>query len=239
MNKILTTGCSSGLGIYIQDVLQTHSYKRYHNIWTEVDTIIHSGWGGNINLPYLYIKDNIKLIKKLFKIKQRKFIFISSVDVYPKNKKIHYENDYINLNDIQGIYGITKLAAEQYVQANSKNHLILRCGAFLGPNMRNNNLKKTANGQEINIHEKSSFNLIRYETVAAFIKLAIENDLTGIYNIVANDNVRLKDLAINNSGFCKFKYKTPKLSYEKLLKVSPALVKSSKTHWGEWLKYDL
>lgn len=234
MTKIEITGCSSGLGRYLREELKASRIDRLG--WPpapkETDVIIHCAHGGNLEYTHDYIRKNIYLFEKLAEIKHKKFIFISSVDVYPKDKNLHTEDEVINPNDIVGIYGITKRAIEDYVMDRCRyNYLILRCGALLGKYTPRNNLQRASEGRQINILPNSSFNLINYEKVLEFIKRGIQNDWTGIYNIVASDNIKIKNLGGQGSGF---KYKTPSISYEKLLKISPDLVQSSRENWDSW-----
>lgn len=242
MNKIVISGCNSGFGKYFWEEYRGCKSRYKHDDWLEIkeaDVFIHCGWEPDANRPN-YIEKAIANLNKINRINAKKIIFLSSVDVYPKNKIIHTEDEIIDKRDIVGIYGITKKMIEERIEDHWRNnYLILRCGALLGRYTPKNNLRIAANGQPIKISEKSNFNLITYQQLFEFINLAIERDLTGIYNIVASDNMKLKDLSIlHNKGLNQFKYKTPPLSYEKFLKEAPHLIKSSDQNWIKWLEID-
>ena len=89
-NKILITGTTSGLGKYLyENIPNSISLNRKDTfIDNNFDVIIHNAFspqGANkndIKDYYKYINDNILLTKKLVDIKPKKFIFISTGDVY-------------------------------------------------------------------------------------------------------------------------------------------------------------
>ena len=65
-------------------------------------------------------------------VQSDKFLFISSIDVYPDNiEKI--EDLPINIDNIRNIYGKCKLICEEIVKKHP-NHLILRPCSLIGKN---------------------------------------------------------------------------------------------------------
>ena len=143
MDKILVTGSSSGLGRYLYESLRAEAFIRNETINDRIiiaeelpyDCIIHCGWNLKSNIDSAkglsYISESVKLTQQLLNIPHKKFVFISTIDVYPKNNNLHEETEEINLNDVQGVYGISKLISEEIVKS-SKNYLILRLSALLG-----------------------------------------------------------------------------------------------------------
>src|SRR4030043_2310459 len=104
--KILVTGNKSGLGKYLFENLNgigwdknTSAKTRQKIIKKGVDIIIHCAFNSSREVTddsvFSYIEDNIFLTKELASIPHKKFIFFSSVDVYPKDKKVHSENETI------------------------------------------------------------------------------------------------------------------------------------------------
>lgn len=206
--KFLISGTASGLGKHLFQVFNGISYT--HDTPTEnlitlqkkgVDIIIHAASNSSNNVTskdlYSYIEDNIFLTKKLLKIPHKKFIFISSVDVYPKDGKEHNEEEIININSVSGIYAITKLVSESLVKKLSSNYLILRCSAMLGKYSRKNSLIKIMqeNKPVLSLSEKSNFNYILHYDISEFIKIATEKNLIGIYNLASADNISLLEVA--------------------------------------------
>ena len=53
-----------------------------------------------------YIGDNVLLTHQLAQIPHKRFIYISSIDVYPISSEFHVEDEIISANSVSGIYGI-------------------------------------------------------------------------------------------------------------------------------------
>ena len=110
----LITGINSGLGKYLYESL-SHSVglNRSTNFETikhiEYDTIIHCAFNkeNNISDYKKYLDDNIFLTQRLKKLKYKKFVYISSVDVYQKTKNLysHFKVFSETLSyDVRGYY---------------------------------------------------------------------------------------------------------------------------------------
>ena len=54
------------------------------------------------------------------------------MDVYPKHLDRRSEDEVIDVNAVDGIYGITNLMSEAVVRENCPDHLILRCFSLVG-----------------------------------------------------------------------------------------------------------
>lgn len=90
----LITGASSGLGKYLHKNLggapltrQASNKKKERIKKIGVNVIIHCAFNSDRNPKSVeqYFQDNVSLTEELTKIPHKKFIFISSVDVYPKS----------------------------------------------------------------------------------------------------------------------------------------------------------
>ena len=161
-NKFLITGTSSGLGKYLHDNLGGISLNREKIQKNGAEIIIHCAFNSDRNPKNTdqYFRDNVFLTGELTKVPHKKFIFISSVDVYPKDAKRHFENEVINRNKIDGLYAATKFMSEQLVKKNCSNFLILRCVALLGKDSRKNSLIKIIKDDKptLTLSGKSVFN---------------------------------------------------------------------------------
>ena len=104
MAEFLIAGHRSGLGKYLYDNLGGIGFDRaissseFESVRSKgVDVIIHCAFNSvrevNSKNLYSYLSDNVFLTKKLTKIPHKKFIYISSVDVYPKNNQKHSEDE--------------------------------------------------------------------------------------------------------------------------------------------------
>jgi len=204
--NILVTGARSGFGKYLQESFNAFILTRQTNLdyvfqlaeKKPFAAIIHAAFNAKLNIDsnnlYACYQDNIELTQKLLQIPHKKFIFISSIDVYEKNNLPHTEDEVIKINS-QNIYGISKLFAESMVQKHATQFLILRCSALLGKYSRPNSIIKMVQQKNVNLtlHEESEFNYILYEDVLKFISCAISHDnIGGIYNLTAAENITLQ-----------------------------------------------
>lgn len=240
----LITGTSSGVGKYLKEQLYfSNSFKRVsyntQNV-RGIHTIIHCGWDATANLmPQHYLNDAVDLAHRLLDIPHKQFIFISSIDVYPKTKSLKSESDNINVRDITGLYAITKLAVEELILARAQNPLIIRPSVLLGPYTRRSGTSyRLAKNENINVSLKSDYNFILYDDLLRFIRYSQHNSvLTGIYNLVATKNIKLKNL-INPDTIIDgdFKYKAGNISNAKAVALMPDLNKTSKENYETWLK---
>lgn len=242
--KILISGTSSGLGKYLFETFDGKAYNRQTSkdqynqlIKTGVDVILHCAFNSSkfvdSNNLYSYLNDNVLLTEKLIKIPHKKFIFISSTDVYPKDGKTYTEDQVIDINLVSGIYALTKLMSESLVKEESPNYLILRCSSLLGKYARKNTLKKMIDESKpiLKLSPHSIFNYILHQNVSDFINLALKKDLKGIYNLVSSKNISLSEVAIllkKEVTFGDFIYKAGDIDNTKASLVLPSLKKTSK-----------
>lgn len=125
--KILITGTNSGLGkhffeifggiIWNRDISENTKRKLKQ---TGVDVILHAAFNSSKQITsdnlFAYLQDNIWLTMELLSIPHKKFVFISSIDVYPKNNQTHSEEEIIDVNAVSGMYAITKPISESLVK---------------------------------------------------------------------------------------------------------------------------
>jgi nucleoside-diphosphate-sugar epimerase len=204
----LITGTGSGLGKYLKEKLDGVAFKRSNdlqcfnlNTSCTFDAIVHCAFNQCQNVSSLdlhqYLADNLFFIQKLLTVPHRKFIFISSADVYPRRDFYFKEDDQYSIENITGIYGLTKLMAETLLKNNSKNYLILRSTALLGSYSRPNSLIKLLYEKncQLTLHPQSRFNYILHQDVLQFIQIALKNDLCGTYNLAATTSIFLEEVA--------------------------------------------
>lgn len=245
VNNYLITGSSSGLGKYLHDQLGGSAFYRDGRNVKEAEVIIHCAFNRareiNSKNLYQYLSDNVFLTKKLAKIPHKKFIYISSVDVYPKDNEKHSEDEVIDVNKISGIYAITKLMSESIIQNLCPNFLILRCSALLGRDARENSLIKIIkeNNPTLTLSSESIFNYILHKDVLEFINIAVENDLQGIYNLVSSKNISLfeiSELLGKKVSFGNYRYNVGEIDNKKVSKLLSSFKKSSKEVINEFTK---
>lgn len=242
--KILITGHKSGLGRYLYEQFEGIGLGRnmpadkFEQISREgVDVIIHCAFNSSSSVDstnlFGYLSDNVLLTEELLNIPHKKFIFMSSVDVYPKDKKNHRENEVIDINSVDRIYGVTKLMSEALVIKKSQKFLILRCTAMLGKYSRKNSLIKILEDEpcKLILTQDSRLNYILHCDVSDFIQFAIKNDLRGIYNVACSKSVELKEVAAmigKRVQFGKYNYDVGNIDNRKITSIFPTFKKTSR-----------
>jgi nucleoside-diphosphate-sugar epimerase len=242
-SRILISGAASGLGKFLLRTLGGDSWtralssaEREEKRRTGFDVIIHCAYnsGRDITSSNLcaYLFDNVLLTQELLAIPHRKFIFVSTVDVYPKDEVVHSEAEVLKLDSMQGIYGITKLMSESLALEIGRKPLVLRCSALLGCDARPNSLFRMAQPgvPKIMLTPNSEFNYVLHRDVGTFVLDAIQHDHTGIYNLAASGNVCLGDLASHYGWRIEFgthRYMAGHVSNDKVCAEQPSFRRSS------------
>jgi nucleoside-diphosphate-sugar epimerase len=247
----LITGTSSGLGKFLLTHLDAIPFQRgedsthFAKAPLPFDSIIHCAFNtkNDVNSSTLqhYVNDNLLLTQQLLAIPHRKFIFVSSSDVYPRDQHRWQETEEFLVEKVQGLYGLSKLLSEQLVKLKSHNYLILRPTALLGHTARPNSLIKILQqlSEKISLHEKSSFNYILHQDVLAFIQHAIANDTQGIFNLAANDNITLGEVSQHFNKpmqFGQYLYQSATLCNQKTLAICKNFHHSSLANVERFLK---
>ena len=211
MNNILITGHKKGLGKFLKNYFSKEKYKVFtlnNKIYKKkiiFKFILHCAARRphykkkytNLN----YIDSNIFLTLKLTKLNFKRFIYISSVDVYPKMKK-KIEKKKIDYNKLSTIYQISKYTSERILlNICPKKTLILRLPSLIGKEMQQNVFYDIifSKKKKIKTHysNKSVFNLISYNSVLKIILKIIEKNKIGIFNIANKKNSSIEDLSKN------------------------------------------
>ena len=229
LNKILVTGINSGLGKYIYEntenaigINRSNSKEmlgKHKDDFFEM--IIHCAFNSSNDVSdyQSYVEDNIFFTAKLADIKCRKFIYISSVNVYSK------EDNY---------YSLSKRIGEYIVKSRQPDsHLIIRCSAILGPTIRPNSLVKILKNKapKLSLSEDSTFNYVLQEDILKFINHSDETFLCGTCDFTSESDVNLKYVAEKynkETEFGEYKYETPKSDTVKAYNVCKEFKKSSK-----------
>jgi nucleoside-diphosphate-sugar epimerase len=218
----MITGTGSGLGRYLHEKLGGFGLTRENfgelEKVTSTETIIHCAFNKKESIGQEelndYMQDNVFLTKKLLKIPHKRFIFLSSVNVYPQSKEMHSEDEKINLNEVETIYGITKLISESLIFDESQNSLILRCPNLLGPYAKNN-ITQLIEDKLVTLSQDSILNLTSYEDILSFIL----KDSSGIYNLASSKNITFFEIAgilkKEKTTFGNFRYDVGKINNAK------------------------
>ncbi len=241
MTRFLISGTKSGLGKKLHQRFGGMSWTRETSL-NQIDpkhfrtnVIIHCAFNSKPPTPEnlsSYIDDNYGLTKKLLEVIHDKFIFISTIDVYSKDEQLHQEDEVLDMRQPREIYPWTKLASEVAVTKKSNNFLILRCSALLGQYSRPNSLTRILDNDRsgLSLAPTSMFNYVLHSDISDFIKLAIDQDLTGIFNIMSSRNIVLSEVAKLSKrqvNYGEYVYNCGQIDNAKVVSVFPAFNKTS------------
>ncbi len=243
--KLLITGVASGLGKHLHERLGGTGMTRENS--EEVlarsekdgaDVIIHCAASSSRTAAserlYSYLEDNLFLTQRLTRLRHRRFIYLSSISVYDDAPGTHHREDAkINADAvIGGAYGMAKLMSEAVVIRHCTSHLILRPVTLLGATARPSNLIRLIDedSPKLDLSGDSLFNCVLHSDLEEFIKLALQKELTGIYNAASSDCVTLAQLAQKLGKKAQFgtgRYQTPRIDNRKIAAVLPAFARTS------------
>jgi nucleoside-diphosphate-sugar epimerase len=181
--KYLVTGIKSGLGKYLYENLpdvvglDRGGFDLIKD--KDYDIIIHCAFNKTIDVEdhYQYLEDNIFLTQKLVNLNYKKFIYISTIDVYPTEPNL---------------YGLFKRFAESIVEQ-KPNTTILRCSMILGKDTKPNHVTRLKeNTPYIGLSGDSTFNYILNKDILSFIQSYSEKCPGGVIDFVSNDSLKLE-----------------------------------------------
>lgn len=205
MGAYLVTGINSGLGKYLfnnldQGMVLGLDRNNFDHIKDfEYDAIIHCAFNKSLKIEdhYQYLEDNIFLTQRLLQLKYKKFIYISTIDVY---------------SSIPNVYGLFKIFAESMVKQRS-GAVILRCSMLLDKNSKPNHVTKLIdNVDELGLSGESTFNYITYKDIARFIRSYSYTCPEGVYDFVANSTIKIsdvKDIILSDTKLGNYIYQSP------------------------------
>ncbi len=248
--NLLVSGINSGLGKYIYHHFGCDGIARGTHIPVDkkYDAVIHCAVSTMKDISHdnlkLYIDDNVYLTKKLCRVPCDKFIYISTVDIYPKRKDYLWkESDKIVISTsppMLSVYGMTKLMSEVTVM-DHPNWLIMRCSSLLNSYSRKNSIIKTLDTSkhwDVFIHESSKICCVLASDIAKFITTSIHDDLTGIYNVAASNYITMlevSDLVGSDITFGDYEYWLGRVDNEKVCGVAPYFNKTSQEAISQFL----
>lgn len=223
---MLVTGTRMGLGHAVFRQLGGMAFCRGHEPWPKsADVIVHCAVNSarSVSAGELrgYLTDNVVLTSRLLAIPHRKFIYISSPDAHPA--------DYA---EPASLYAHTKLIGEFLVAEHGSAPLILRPSSMLGPVMRPNTTTRMLREHhpKLALTGNSVFNYVLHDDVVEFIRLGIEQNLCGMYDLASSGNVTLGAVAeaLNlDPLFGSKRYHVPKMDNTKAAAIWPAFRRSS------------
>ena len=171
----LVSGSSSGLGAYLHRLLGSDAYIR-KNVPSvpkkQYDYVIHCGFGrpDQYSSNTDYIDSQLHIFHDLLSRCNRKFIFISSIDVLGDS------------TESTNAYAYTKSIIESELSTLPINYLIIRPGLLFGSGMRHNQLLRLCieDKPKLSLSPSSTLSIVFYDQVLD----CLYNDECGIVNLI-------------------------------------------------------
>lgn len=192
-----------------QKKLVKFNSKNIHKIKNqEFDLVICAGTSSKIwlsNMRPLEDKKNIKnLINNLKSIKTKKFVLISTSEVYGKKKNCIETNN--NLKNIDNNYGLHRQILESFIEEKFYNHFILRLPIVYGKNFSKNCIYDLMNKHEVcNLNGSDLIQIYNVSNLKKHIKFMLKNKIRKLN--VSSKPIKLSLLAR--------KYFNTKLNFKK------------------------
>lgn len=229
--RILVTGTRRGLGNFLQGEYQCEGFTRANSIeeiaGKSYDLIVHCAFNtqNSIMSGHLssYVEDNIILTHSLAtRVKADRFVFISSIDVYPETINNKTEELLININDIKNIYGKTKLMCEDIVLRH-KNSLVLRCGGIIGKNKIPKSIRNIIETQKTTLTRDSIVSYINYSTIKDIINHT--PNLNGIVNVASDVPMNISEMEklVPDISYGSYNYKATNVPINRLKLLCPSI----------------
>jgi nucleoside-diphosphate-sugar epimerase len=137
----------------------------------------------------------------LVDFKFKKYVLISSCDVYPDCSSPATTSEDFNIDvSKQSVYGFHKYLAEQCVQNTSERWLIMRLGGMVGIGIKKNAIFDILYGDKIWLNPESKLQFINTDDVAQITIDLLEKKINNeTYNLCGDGLVKLQDV-INRVG---------------------------------------
>jgi nucleoside-diphosphate-sugar epimerase len=151
--------------------------------------------------------------KSLVDFKFKKYVLISSCDVYPDCSSPVTTKEDLEIDvSKQSPYGFHKYLAEECVRHGTSDWLIVRLGGMVGPGLKKNPIFDILNGGPLWLDPKSQLQYMRTDDVSKITSMLIQRNLKQeIFNVCGKGLVKLEDILKNhkvnvNPGSPQVKY---------------------------------
>ncbi len=247
MSRTVVVGAGAGIGKYIAERFGAIAFVRGDVLskLEGVETVIFCAAKARFETAasdlYTSLEDNLFLLERISRLPHQRFVYFSTVDLYPNDDGVHCETEDIKIEALQGGYPAFKLMGEAIVQARCKRPLILRPTSLFGKGMRPNNIVRliTEDTKGLSLAKDANFNCITYEMVTDLIEAAIHEDETGIINCAATGQITLGEVAAlcgYEGAFGQYSYSVRRVANERACKLVPSFKRSSADIVGDLIK---
>lgn len=200
-------------------VINRANYQNY--IGTKCDLLINANGNSKKFLakenPLAEFDASVRSVRQsLIDFPSKKYVFLSSCDVYPdcSNPESTQENTIINIVQ-QSPYGFHKYLAEQCVCHCHPDWLIFRMGGFVGEGLKKNPIFDILQGEKLWLHPESELQYINTDIAANAVMTIVKEGVNReIFNLCGNGLVRLQDIIDLVKSPVKVDLNSPKVCYE-------------------------
>lgn len=252
MKTIAVIGASGMLGFDLVENLKPffsvsgitkENYKDFLN--KEFDVVINANgnskrFWANKNILEDFTRSTISVYKSLFDFRFKKYIYISSSDVYENHSTNEYTNEARKISPLElSPYGFHKYISEIIIKKNVKNYLILRCSMMLGKNLKKGPIYDILNNKELFISQNSRLQMITTEEISKIIKVLIKKEIKAeIFNLGGKGTVKFKDINKYTNIQISYLQNSEKQIYEmSIRKISKFFsIRSSEYYLQEYLR---
>jgi nucleoside-diphosphate-sugar epimerase len=242
--RILVTGAARGLGFALHKALGGVAFVRGSkagNVATSesapYDAIIHCAVNSTKSVrlddAYSYLQDNFLLTQELLHIPHRRFVYVSSVDVYARGSStpVRAESNH-EVVELPGLYTSTKLFSEALVRERGTRPLILRPTTLMGSVMRPNSTYRllTERDCRLFLSPMSRFNYVLHSDIADFVKTCLERDISGVFNTASASELLLGEIAEQlgvTAQFGSYNYDVGLVDQSPAAEICPAFARPS------------
>ncbi len=134
----------------------------------------------------------------LVDFKFKKYVFLSSGDVYPNCSKLNFTREDSILNPAeQSPYGFHKYLAELCVQHAAKDWLIFRGNGFVGQGMKKNSVFDVLYGEKLWVHPDSRFQFINTDDSARLVMELLNRGFSNhVFNLTATGTISVHEMML-------------------------------------------
>ena len=238
MGEIAVVGAGGGIGKFLANHLDAVSFMRGDSLSKigGAGTIIFCAAKAHFETAtsklYSSLEDNLLLLERISQLPHTRFVYFSTVDLYPQDGKTHSEDEELQIEKTFGGYPAFKLMGEAIVKERCSMPIILRPTSLFGKGMRPNNVLRLINGHTgaLTLREDASFNCVTYGMIATLIEAAIAEGATGTFNCAATGQITLGDVAKltgYEGDFGPHSYSAPTVANDKACALAPVFERTS------------
>ena len=200
MNKNALLGYTGFIGANLNEMFEFNDLYNSKNIkhirnkkYDLIFSAANSGIKWKVNQDPEADFDNIKkFIEIIDSVSAKKFVLISSIDIYPNPYNV--DEDTIVHENSKIPYGNNRLYLEKFVRKRFENHLIIRIPIIYGKYFRKNFIYDLLNNHEIEkINTKAKVQIYNVKNLKKHIKICLNNNIK-IINL-ATEPIRIIEIA--------------------------------------------